>query len=205
MSRSARTARALVLASTVATATAAAQSVTPYYGVGVGATVPTGDFHADQNGDGFNAGWHGLALVGFNLPKVPVGLRVEGAYNQNPANDRLKAAVSALTGAPADGKTKLLGGNVDVTSQFGISSRAKAYVLGGIGIENVKVSITSRGVANETSETKFAWNVGAGLTYSIGGAALFLEARYFKAADPYAGGFKIAFFPITAGIRFGGK
>ncbi len=204
MSRSAKTARALVLACTVATATAAAQNVTSYYGVGFGATVPTGDFHADANGDGYNAGWHGLALVGFNLPKLPVGFRVEGAYNQNSANDKLKATVSALAGAPADSKTELLGGNVDVTYQFEIPSPAKAYVLGGIGLENVRVSVTSGGVTKDTHETRFAWNAGAGLTYGIGGAALFLEARSFKVAWS-SSGMKIAFFSITAGIRFGGK
>ena len=203
MSRSARTARALALASTVATATAAAQNVTPYFGVGVGATVPTGDFHADVNGDGYNAGWHGLMLVGFNLRKLPVGFRVEGAYNENSANDKLKAAVSALAGAPADSKTNLLGGNLDVTYQFEISSPAKAYVLGGIGLESVRVSVTSGGVTKDTRETRFAWNVGAGLAYGIGGAALFLEARSFKVAEA-SSGVKLTFFSITAGVRFGG-
>ena len=195
---------AVVLGCTVVTATAAAQNFTPYLGVGFGATVPTGDFHADANGDGYNAGWHGLALVGFNLPKLPVGIRVEGAYNQNGANDRLKAAISALTGAPADSKTELLGGNVDLTYQFGISSPAKAYVLGGVGVENVRVSVTSGGVTKDTRETRFAWNAGAGLTYGLGVAALFLEARSFRVAEA-SSGMKIAFFPITAGIRFGGK
>ena len=195
---------ALVLGCTVGTATAAAQIVTPYLGVGFGATVPTGDFHADANGDGYNAGWHGLAFIGFNLLKLPVGFRVEGAYNHNSANDRLKAAASALLGAPADSKTELLGGNVDLTCQFGISSPARAYVLGGSGLENVRVSVTSGGVTKDTRETRFAWNVGAGLTYGIGGAALFLEARYFDVPEA-SSGMKIAFFPITAGIRFGGR
>ena len=195
---------ALVLGCTVGTATAAAQNFTPYLGVGFGASIPTGDFHADVNGDGYNAGWHGLALVGFNLPKLPVGFRVEGAYNHNSANDRLKAAISALAGAPGDSKTELLGGNVDLTCQFAISSPAKAYVLGGIGLENVKVSVTSGGATKDTRETRFAWNAGAGLTYGIGGAALFLEARYFEVPEA-SSGMKIAFFPITAGIRFGGR
>ena len=203
MSRSAITARALLLACTVGTATAAAQLVTPYYGVGFGATIPTGDFHADVNGDGYNVGWHGLALVGFNLPKLPVGFRVEGAYIHNSANDKLKAAITAFTGAPGDSKTELLGGNVDVTCQFEISSPANVYVLGGIGLEKVRVSVTSGGVTKDTHETRFAWNAGGGLTYGIGGAALFLEARAFKFADPSE--MKIAFFSITAGIRLGGK
>lgn len=194
---------ALVLACTVGTTTAAAQIVTPYFGVGFGATVPTGDFHADANGDGYNTGWHGLALAGFNLPKLPVGLRVEGAYNHNSANDKLKAAASASTGTPTDIKTELLGGNADLTCQFGISSQAKAYLLGGIGLESVRVSATSGGATFATRETRFAWNVGAGLTYGMGGAALFLEARAFKFTDPSE--MKIAFFTITAGIRLGGR
>lgn len=195
---------ALVLACTVGTVTAAAQNFAPYFGVGFGATVPMGDFHADANGDGYNAGWHGLALVGFNLPKLPVGFRVEAAYNHNTANDKLKAAISALAGAPADSKTQLLGGNVDLTYQFGISSPAKAYVLGGVGVENVRVAATSGSATYDTHETGFAWNVGAGLTYGIGGAAPFLDARFFKVAEG-SSGVKMAFFWITAGIRFGGK
>ena len=94
---------------------------------------------------------------------------------------------------------------MDVVYHFrGSSEDAKGYLLGGIGVYNVKLAVTSGNTTADTSETKFAWNVGAGLTLPVGGAALFLEARYFDIAKAFDAA-KVTFIPITAGVRFGGK
>lgn len=202
MSGAMRAACGLVLASLVAMAVAA-QGVRPQFGLGVGATFPIGDYHADANGDGFNPGWQGMALVDFRLPNSGVGIRVDGSYGQNSANDKLNADLTTVVGQPTTAKTKLLGGNVDLTYQFRSSSPVKLYVLGGVGVYNVRLSVTSNGVTADTSETKFAWNAGAGFTYGLGGVALFLEARYFDVAKVFNVA-KTSFVPIVAGVRFGG-
>lgn len=193
-----------VLASVVATGTGAAQGVRPSYGFAGGLTVPTGDFHSDVNGDGFDTGWQGMAFFGLHLPHTALGVRLDGTYSENSANDKLKADATAIVGAPTDLKTKLLGASLDVTYEFRSLSPASVYVLSGIGFYDAKVSATSGNVTADTSETRFTWNAGAALTYSVGRATLFLEVRYFDISSPF-GGSDLKYVPITAGVRFGGK
>ncbi|PYP44179.1 MAG: hypothetical protein DMD42_08485 [Gemmatimonadetes bacterium] len=204
MSSASRAACGLVFVSVMA-ATAPAQAIHPHYGIGGGLSIPTGDFHADANGDGYNAGWEGMALLGFKLPgQSAVGVRFDVTYGENAANDKLKADLTATVGAPTDSKVKLLGGTVDLTYEFGTSSPAKAYLLAGIGVYNTKLTVTSGNVTADTSKTKFTWNGGAGLSYGMRGAALFVEARYYNISSPF-GGTDLRYIPIIAGVRFGGK
>ena len=183
---------------------ATAQRSRPSYGFGAGLTIPTGFFHNDGTGDGFNSGWEGMGLLEFKLPKTAIGVRFEGSYSQNSANDQLKAELSAAVGSPTDATVKILGGSVDLTYAFRSSSPAKAYLLAGIGMYNFKLAVSSGNTTVDTSKTKFTWNGGAGLSYRLGGAALFLEARYFDMSAPF-GGSDIKFVPIIAGVRFGGR
>jgi len=205
MSSATRVVCGLVLASLVATATAAAQATSVQFGAGASLTIPIGDFHADANGDGFNAGWQGIALVEVRGRGSPVGFRVDGTYGENSSNDKLNADLTTAVGAPTTAKIKLLGGTADVTYHFKRSSGGVAgYLVGGVGVYNVKLAVTSGGATADSSETKFVWNVGMGLTYAVGGAALFFEARYVDVAKSF-GAAKTPFIPITAGVRFGGK
>lgn len=204
MASAMRTMSGAVFAFLFAVTTAVAQHARPSYAIGAGLTVPTGDFHADANGDGYNTGWQGMALVEFKLPQTAIGVRVDGSYSENSANDKFKSDLSALVGAPSDSKTKILGASVDLTYEFPSSSPATAYVLAGIGMYNFKLSVTSGNVTADTSKTKFAWNGGAGLNYSVGSAALFLEMRLFDISSPF-GGSDIKYLPIIVGVRFGGR
>jgi opacity protein-like surface antigen len=203
MSRSMRAAGVLVLAALVATATIAAQGIRPQFGVAAGVAVPTGDFHAAASGEGFNTAWQVLALVAFKVPGWPIGLRADGTYSANTANDQLKADLSASLGQPTDEKAQLLGVNVDLTYPFGSASRVQPYLLGGIGAYRVTITVTSGGSTADNSETKFAWNVGGGILYRMRGATLFLEGRYVDVAAVSRFP-KTTFLPITAGLRLGG-
>src|SRR3989442_4972715 len=99
MSSASRAACGLVFVSVMA-ATAPAQAIHPHYGIGGGLSIPTGDFHADANGDGYNAGWEGMALLGFKLPgQSAVGVRFGGTYGGNGANDQLKGDITGTVGA----------------------------------------------------------------------------------------------------------
>jgi len=199
MSSATRAAYSLALVSFVATASAAAQGTRAQFGVGASLTVPTGDFHADASGDGFKLGWQGIALADIQPARSPVGFRVDVTYGENSGNDKLNADISAVVGAPTTAKTKLLGGNADVTYHFKRSSGGlQGYLLGGIGVYNLKFALTSGGATADSSETKFTWNVGAGFGYS----AVFLEARYVAISTAF-GGLKTSFIPFTAGVRFG--
>ena len=205
MSSGTRAAWGLVLASLFAASTAAGQGARVQFGVGGSLTIPIGDFHADASGDGFKAGWQGLALVDVQPRKSPVGFRVDFTYGENSSNDKFNADLSALLGAPSSAKVKLAGGTADVTYHFKASSGGLAgYLLGGLGVYNVKLAVTSGGVTADSSETKFTWNVGAGLSIAVGSAAVFFESRYVDVAKSFDAA-KTSFIPITAGVRFGGK
>src|SRR2546430_17108690 len=90
MSSGTRAACGLIGASLFAASTAAGQGARVQFGVGGSLTVPLGDFHADANGDGFKAGWQGLALVDVRPRKSPVGFRVDFDYGENSSNDKFK-------------------------------------------------------------------------------------------------------------------
>jgi opacity protein-like surface antigen len=194
----------LVVAALATPAASAAQRAALSYALGAGVTLPRGDFHADDRGDGYNRGWEGLGLVELTLPHTELGVRLDGTYGENSANDRLKAAVSSLAGSPADSKTKILGASFDLTYGLTPASRARIYVLAGGGIYNFRQLVTSSTATLDTSTTKFAWNAGAGLSYTLARAGLFVEVRYVDILAPFSGS-DIKYVPIIAGVRFGGR
>ncbi len=203
MSSATRAACGLIVTSLVATGTAVTQGTRAQFGVGASLTVPTGDYHADAAGDGFKVGWQTMALLDVRPSGSPVGFRVDAAYGQNSGNEKFNADVTAAAGAPTTGRTRLLGGNADVTYHFRRAGGIRGYLLGGIGVCSVKLALTSVGATAEGSETKFTWNVGGGFVYGNDSTALFVEARYVAISS--FGRLKATFLPLTVGIRPGGK
>jgi hypothetical protein len=205
MSRSASAAAVLVLACVAATVTAAAQGQPrARFGIGLGLTAPQGEFRKDDNGFGFTLGWQGMAILEFREPGRPVGLRVDVIFGENPANDQLNADVSAFAGQTVSAKFGTLGANVDLMYSLGPARRrGGAYLLGGIGTCRVTLSETSGGISANTSETKFAWNAGGGLTFPVGTAAMFVEARYVNVTTTFFASGKAPFVALTAGFRLG--
>ncbi len=153
-------------------------------GVGGGGTIPVGDF-----GDFYKTGWHGQVMVLFDLPALPIDIRVEGQYGEN------KLDVSG-----SDIKAKLITGMVGAQIPLGPpGSPAKPYLTGGVGVTNVDFL---SGSSIDASETKFSVGGGAGVTFSIGSVSLFVEARVM---NTFTSGSSVTFIPITGGILFGGK
>jgi len=203
MSRSGRAARAVVIASCAA-ASVAAQGVHPQFGLGGGLMAPVGDYHATASGQGFNTAWHGLALLAFKLPALPVGFRIDATYGANSANDRLKDTLSAALGQPTDEKTKLAGVSVNVTYPAARSAPVRPYAIGGVGLYHTTISTSTSASTADRAATKLAWNLGGGLAFALRGVTLFFEARYVNVAA-VSGLPRTTFLPFTTGIRFGGR
>lgn len=146
-----------------------------YFGVGGGGTAPVGDF---SNGASF--GWHGLAIIGYKPgAPSPASFRIDGLYGENDAE------------AGSD-KFKLAGGLANGVYEFG-HSKARAYLVGGIGLFSVKIG--------SNSNTKFAAGGGAGVNFPVGSdSKIFFEARYISV---FTENVNTAFIPLTAGITFG--
>jgi len=144
--------------------------------VGGGLLMPMGNYK-----DLDKMGFMGQAGIGF--PVGPVGIRIEGDYGQTSHKDT------------TSGNTKIIGGMASVVYHFKSPSTIKPYVLGGLGMYNVKFDIS--GVS--ASSTKLAFGGGAGLELKMTGASLYLEARYVNITTS---GSSLSFIPITVGVRF---
>lgn len=172
----------LAVASLAGAGSLAAQGVR--FGVGGGLLLPTGDY---KNGDkaGFLAGADGT----YWLAGQQIGIRLDASYSQT----------SEKSGVLAH-KTKMIGGLAEVVYAFMTpSDQVRPYVLGGVGLFNVKLSAGGA----DTSETKVAFGGGAGVAFKIGAGStrLFVEGRYtsVKAFDT-----TLPFLGVKAGVRFGG-
>jgi len=179
----------------------AAQGRALQFGVGTGLAVPVGDYHAAASGEGFNTSWQGLAFVALRARTRPIALRVDLGYGANSANAVLKNDLTATFGRPSDEKVTLLGGNLDLVYQAASPARVRPYLLAGIGAYHQTISVTTGNSTADTPDTKFAWNVGGGLSYSLRGVGLFLEGRYINVVA-VAGFPRTTVFPITLGVRF---
>jgi hypothetical protein len=145
-------------------------------GVALGAAIPTSDM-SDVVSTGFNA----TATVGFTPEMIPLGIRIDGAYNQ--------FGVQRLFG----------GGNLHFTSVTGNlvykapGATISPYGIGGAGWYNVGAS------GGGGSSNHFGWNIGGGILMPLSGFDTFIEARYYQVQGS-AGSSK--FFPVTFGILF---
>ena len=181
MKRLAAAVLALVLALALGTRDAHAQSIT--FGVGGGLTLPTGDFNTAAK-----LGWHGLGHIGYGLP-TGLGFRADFLYGENKFDG-------------VSGKAKLAGGLGNVTYDFK-SPGIKPYVIGGVGVFNVKGSASAGGISASASETKVAFGGGVGIKLKAGSDShVFVEGRYISVQT--SGG-STGFIPITVGISFGTK
>ena len=176
----------VAVVSVACVATVAAQGVR--FGLGGGLIAPLSDYK-----DIDKTGWHATLNANFAIPMSPVGIRVDGLYGQTSHKD--------IGTTPVDGKTKLIGGLANVVYKIPVPApMVKPYLLGGVGVYNQKVTIPS--ASFDTSETKFAWDLGGGASFGAGPASFFVEIRYVSIQE--SGG-STKFVPITAGVTFGGK
>lgn len=164
------------------------------FSLGGGLGIPLSDFD-----DVANMGWHGLAGVSFIPTGWPVGIQIDGQYQQYKLD---KDVVG-----PGSLKDRLLIGTANIVYKFKTSedSRFRPYLIGGGGVYNLKTTGSSDlGTVFDTdnSETKFGLNAGAGFDFKAGSVGLFVEGRFhdvFFSDTP-----DLRFIPITIGVRLGG-
>ncbi len=178
---------AVTVGSVVCVTTVAAQSAR--FGMGGGLIAPLSTYK-----DNDKAGWLADANVEFAIPLSPVGVRVDGLYGETKHKD--------IGASPVDGKTRLIGGLASVVWNIPVPAPiVKPYVLAGGGLYNVKITNPNGLLAVNTSESKFAYGVGAGVNVGVGPARFFAEGRYVSVrTNPHT-----TFIPLTVGVTFGSK
>ena len=146
------------------------------FGVAAGATLPMGDAS-----DAHNMGYHATLSLGIKPPLAPLGLRAEGMFSSLEYKD----------GVGFNGESvRILG----VTANGTWTVMPTAYLIGGVGMYNSKVS-----VEGAEASTDFGFNVGAGINIPLTGFGTYIEARYHH-IPVENGSFQMV--PISVGIRF---
>jgi hypothetical protein len=168
-----------------------AQGVEFSLGGGIGVPLSTFD-------DVAKLGWHGLAGLSFVPTGWPVGIQIDGSYQQYKLDEDVVGSGSL--------KDRLIMGTGNVVYKFKTSEEStfRPYLIGGAGVYNVKVTGSSDvGNVLDTSgsQTKFGLNGGAGFDFKAGSAGLFVEGRFH---DVFTDGKDLKFIPITVGVRLGG-
>jgi hypothetical protein len=147
-------------------------------GVSAGASLPTSDL-SDIANTGFNV----TGSVGFNPQMIPLGVRIDGAYNRF-------------------GFKNGVGGNLSFTSVSGnllykfVSPTVSPYAIGGAGWCHSSGTITGVGSG---SDDNFCWNLGGGISMPLSGFDTFIEARYNQVQGD---GGSLKFIPVTFGVMF---
>lgn len=162
--------------------------------VGLGLSVPVGDF-ADEAGVGAQAGG-GTALAGVEwLPEGrSFGLRVDGAYN------RFCTSACDETAGDLDVRYRFLNANLSGIAELrlGAESDLRPYALAGLGLYNYRLEGDDVPTGLDESETDLGLSAGLGVTYTLGRVGLFAEGRFhnvFAAADD------IQYVPVVLGAR----
>ena len=148
-----------------------------HFGVAAGAALPVSDL-----GDIANTGFNGTLTMGFTPAMIPLGIRIDGAYNQF----GLKAVSESIHFAS-------LTGNFVYRVQGKSKNAVTPYAIGGAGLYNVGVS------GGGGSNNEFGWNLGGGVSLPLSGFDTFIEARYNQVQTA---GTSSKYIPITFGVMF---
>jgi hypothetical protein len=169
-------------------------------------------------------GWNaGLGFSWFPTRHLPLGIRVDGTYNEFDARTPLLNQAAATYGTRVDnGTQKMWGGDVDLELDLPLSPYVRFYLLAGGGWYRQQDTFrqvnfypgyfcdwwgcgpgyygTKGIVARNTTDWHFAKNAGFGLEFAMGPrTSFFVEARYMRLNPNNA---KSDYLPIRAGLRF---
>ncbi len=153
------------------------------FGLSGGVSLPTGD-----TSDAYGDGYHGGIVLNYELPALPLGLRVDGDYRN--FSDKTFGAYSR--------SAEIFDGNANLVLGIRIIA-VKVYALGGGGLYNVKLKAENAAGSVSASDTQFGWNAGAGVALVLGKVSIFGEGRYHEVSMD-AGKFK--FVAVSGGILF---
>jgi hypothetical protein len=135
-----------------------------------GLSFPTGDHHLDT-------GYHVQVGADFGLPILPMGLRVDGAFNRFNEDH---------------GHYQVLNGSINGVLNIPLLV-ATPYLIGGVGLYSAEDE-----AHGGERETGLGLNGGAGLRLPLPGLSVFAEARLHYPLDDH----QLRFVPLSIGIRF---
>jgi hypothetical protein len=146
-------------------------------GAALGAAIPVSDL-----GKAFSTGFNLTGTIGINVPLLPIGFRIDGAYNQFGAKgtSNVNAKIAGVTG--------------NVVFSVPGAVIVSPYLIGGVGYYRVSSSATGSVASNN-----FGFNAGAGVKIPLIAFSTFIEARYNRVSG---NGGSTSFVPVTVGVMF---
>lgn len=136
-----------------------------------------------------DAGYNLAGAVSFGAPLMPVGIRLEAAYN---------GFNGKTSGLVAYTNTKIISGTANATLALGPSG-ASPYVIGGVGAYNRRFDADA---GTSSDRTTGGFNVGGGFRFPLGTISTFVEARYHQMLGSAGDGTDYRYIPVTFGINF---
>ena len=174
---------ALIILPTVLAAAPAQAQKTYAIGLGGGTAIPVGRLNNTQK-----AGYNALVVLAIGVGDLPLGLRLDGIFNQFSRRNQ--------AGTAGANPFRVTGGIANLVYAFP-GTTAKPYILAGLGYYATK-AITP----GSTTDNDWGANGGVGATFAVGPFASFVESRYhFISRKPARGGV-IHFVPVTIGLLF---
>ncbi len=190
-----------------------------YLGLAGGSALPQDDF--DEVG--YSSGWNITVPIGFQRLDKPLGVRLDLGYSSFSGGTFVPGGLVRPVIPNTDPNVFSL--ELDATLRFGFnpSKTSAFYVLGGGGYyhwSDVGFRSGLAGIMGEDplsggdfddSLDKFGWNVGAGLEFGVGLAAIFLESRFVnvigKDDDDFTNFYgtrsdNVRWVPIILGVKF---
>jgi hypothetical protein len=170
-----------------------------YFGLAAGIAVPMNNFRDFQH-DGLDLN----AQLGWFPENGAIGIRIDGNYANFPRRKSVPLATLK--------DTKLMSGMADLVWRIPLDRKSHVnpviYLLGGGGIDhfsdfnnyvNSEGKTVSVSTTGGTSGTKWDYNVGAGIDYTLGGLHFFNEGRYVTIMTD---GGNTHYWPILMGLKF---
>ncbi|MFN8571139.1 MAG: outer membrane beta-barrel protein [Gemmatimonadaceae bacterium] len=192
---------ALVLAITMSSQAAAAQSggaaggpyrpVTVW--VGAAASTPISDFKEVAK-----SGFAGMGAVQYRPEGKVWGVRGELQYHKMDMTPESLAEVGASAGVTGTWSV-LYGGATAVLESMQRGSSFGWYVLAGGGSYRVEPSVSDAGVSVSVAKTSFGFNGGGGVRFKLGAVGLYLEGRYHTVTIDDS---KVTLLPVSVGLVF---
>jgi len=167
---------------------ASAQAARPVtFGLSGGLALPIGDL-----GDGWDSGFDITGHVMFR-PASFTNLSFRGDVNFDRFGNK----------ALDDVNLRFIGVTANAVYAFPQSTPGvvRPYVIGGVGMQNSRVTGISGGLLNndEDSSTDLAVQGGAGVNFQLSGFTTFVEAKF---VNVFGDGSSLSYIPITFGFRF---
>lgn len=134
-------------------------------------------------------GWHALGTLVFSSPMLPLGIRLDAAYNRFAFSDQ-------STSVGEGGHQTVGSATLNLTYRLPMTnSPFSPYLISGLGAYRTQCSIGP----SCSSSTAFGWNAGLGTRLYVLGLRSFIEARYHRTERGLS---DIHYFPLTFGLIF---